>query len=213
MDKKIILADSQPLVSLALQSLLGVGCCIVAESAMHLNILLKNEKAKLLITDGAFWGDDYLFQLKRIKADREGLPVLFIAGALDAKELSELTKAKIQNIVLQTASVNEFILAVNSALNGKKYFDSDVLGLLMKANERNSNHKRATQLTASEKEIIHLISGGMTTKEIAERRNVSFHTVNTHRKNIYRKMEVNNASELIMKSIKDGIIDNIEYYI
>jgi DNA-binding NarL/FixJ family response regulator len=58
-----------------------------------------------------------------------------------------------------------------------------------------------------------LIANGMTTKEIAQRKNISHHTVSTHRKNIFRKLEVTSASELIMSAIKAGWIDNIEYYI
>ena len=68
-------------------------------------------------------------------------------------------------------------------------------------------------LTSSEIEIVRLIAGGMTTKEIAEKKNISFHTVNTHRKNIFRKLSVSNTSELIIHAIKSGWIDNIEYFI
>ena len=53
----------------------------------------------------------------------------------------------------------------------------------------------------------------MTTKEIAAQKHISFHTVMTHRKNIFRKLNVNSSSELIMFAIKAGWIDNIEYYI
>ena len=68
-------------------------------------------------------------------------------------------------------------------------------------------------LTVSEIEIVKLIANGLTTKEIAAKRNISYHTVNTHRKNIFKKVEVSNASELIILAIKAGWIDNIEYYI
>jgi DNA-binding CsgD family transcriptional regulator len=69
------------------------------------------------------------------------------------------------------------------------------------------------RLTASEIEIVKLIASGLTAKEIALKRHISFHTVNTHRKNIFRKLGVSNSSELIMLAIKSGWIDNIEYYI
>ena len=68
-------------------------------------------------------------------------------------------------------------------------------------------------MTVSEIEIVKMIANGLTTKEIASKRNISHHTVNTHRKNIFRKLEVTNASELIILAIKSGWIDNIEYYI
>jgi DNA-binding CsgD family transcriptional regulator len=57
------------------------------------------------------------------------------------------------------------------------------------------------------------VANGMTAKEIALKKNLSIHTINTHRKNIFKKLAVNNVSELIIVAIKAGWIDNIEYYI
>ena len=54
---------------------------------------------------------------------------------------------------------------------------------------------------------------GKTTKEIAAERNLSFHTVNSHRKNIFRKLGVNNAHEATKYAMKAGIVDLVEYYI
>ena len=50
-------------------------------------------------------------------------------------------------------------------------------------------------------------------KEIAAERNLSFHTVNSHRKNIFRKLNVNNAHEATKYAMKAGIVDLVEYYI
>ena len=68
-------------------------------------------------------------------------------------------------------------------------------------------------LTKTETEILIDIANGMTTKEIAERRFSSFHTVNTHRKNIFRKLKVNNVHEATKYAIRAGLIDTAEYNI
>ncbi|MDR2423993.1 MAG: response regulator transcription factor [Prevotellaceae bacterium] len=68
-------------------------------------------------------------------------------------------------------------------------------------------------LTASERHILREIALGKTTKEIAFEQNLSFHTINTHRKNIFRKLEVNNVHDAIRHAIRAGIIDAAEYYI
>jgi DNA-binding NarL/FixJ family response regulator len=70
-----------------------------------------------------------------------------------------------------------------------------------------------SMLTASEQLVLHEIAKGKTTKEIAFERNLSFHTINTHRKNIFRKLEVNNVHEAIKYALRTGIIDLTEYYI
>ena len=69
------------------------------------------------------------------------------------------------------------------------------------------------KLTPSEKSILHEIALGKTTKEIAYEKNLSFHTVNSHRKNIFRKLEINNVHEAVKYAIRAGIFDVAEYYI
>jgi two-component system response regulator NreC len=54
-------------------------------------------------------------------------------------------------------------------------------------------------ITPKEKEILHLIAGGLSSKQIAERLCISFYTVQTHRKNMLAKMGVKNTPELIVK--------------
>ena len=69
------------------------------------------------------------------------------------------------------------------------------------------------RLTPTETEILKDIALGLTTKEIAERRFSSFHTVNTHRKNIFRKLGVNNVHEATKYALRAGLVDSAEYYI
>ena len=68
-------------------------------------------------------------------------------------------------------------------------------------------------LTKTETEILKDIALGMTTKEIADKRFSSFHTVNTHRKNIFRKLNVNNVHEATKYALRAGLVDTAEYYI
>ena len=56
-------------------------------------------------------------------------------------------------------------------------------------------------LTEKEKEILLLVSSGLTTKEIAGQLNISHHTVESHRKNLLRKCEAKNSAELIQKNL------------
>lgn len=69
------------------------------------------------------------------------------------------------------------------------------------------------KLTPSERIILHEIALGKTTKEIAFEKHLSFHTVNSHRKNIFRKLEINNLHEAVRYAIRAGIFDVAEYYI
>ena len=68
-------------------------------------------------------------------------------------------------------------------------------------------------LTATEKKILREIALGKMTKEIAYEKNISFHTVNTHRKNIFRKLEITNVHEATKYALQAGLVDLMEYYI
>jgi DNA-binding NarL/FixJ family response regulator len=69
------------------------------------------------------------------------------------------------------------------------------------------------KLTATEKEILRLIALGKNNKDIALERILSIHTIITHRKNIFRKLEVNNVQEAIKCALRAGIVDASDYYI
>jgi two-component system response regulator NreC len=59
-------------------------------------------------------------------------------------------------------------------------------------------------ITPKEKEILHLIADGLSSKQIAERLSISFYTVQTHRKNMLAKMGVKNTPELIVKVLSQA---------
>jgi DNA-binding NarL/FixJ family response regulator len=215
--KKIVIADSQFLVVETLKTILDAnGRFIVAgivNSQMELVKVLENGLYDLLITDISLIDYDSIDDLLKIKQKFQPITILILTNSISKTEFAELSKIGIKNIIYKTADRDEIMSAVDAALRGKKYYSEEILDLILELGESKSVPEEPTHLTSSEIEIVRLIAGGLTTKEIANRKNISFHTVNTHRKNIFRKMGVSNASELIMHAIKAGWIDNIEYFI
>ena len=213
----VIIADSQFLVVEALKSLIGQNkrylLTGVAENQNHLFQLLENVSSGLLITDFANIDLDGINDLEKIRLQYPEVSVLILTNAITKAEFAGLTRLGIRNIIYKTAGKDELFSAMEATLKGKKYYSDEILDLFLYPGETKYIADVEKHLTASELEIVRLIAAGLTTKEIAAKRNISYHTVNTHRKNIFRKVEVSNASELIMYAIKAGWIDNIEYYI
>jgi DNA-binding NarL/FixJ family response regulator len=214
---KIVIADTQFLVVEALKSLLGnderFSIAGIVNSQYELYKVLEQEPCQLLITDNALLDFDSPDDLQAIKRKYPKLSILILTNLLSKAEFAELSKIGIKNIIYKTADRDEVLSAIDAAFKGKKYYADEILDMMLEMGESKSVLEEPTQLTVSEIEIVRLIANGLTTKEIAARKNISFHTVNTHRKNIFRKMGVSNASELIILAIKSGWIDNIEYYI
>ena len=215
--KKIVIADTQFLVVETLKTILSADerffVAGIVNSQTELIKVLENELCGLLITDFSLFDYDSIDDLRRIKIKFPNISVLILTNLISKAEFTELSKIGIKNIIYKTAERDEIISAVDAALRGKKYYADEILDLILELGENKAVPEEPTHLTSSEIEIVRFIAGGLTTKEIATQKNISFHTVNTHRKNIFRKMGVSNASELIMQAIKSGWIDNIEYYI
>lgn len=215
--RKVVIADSQYLVVESLKALLirdgrfQVTAVVNIKSDMIRS--LESEKCELLITDINLMDYDGIPDLQQIKVKYPYLGILVLTNAISKSEFTELSKSGIKNILYKTADHEDIISAIESTLKGKKYYSEEILDLMLELGENKQVLEEPTNLTASEIDIVRLIAGGLTTKEIANQKHISFHTVNTHRKNIFRKIGVSNASELIMHAIKAGWIDNIEYYI
>ena len=119
-------------------------------------------------------------------------------------------------VALKDNSKEEILTALQCASRKERFICNHVSNLLLAGNGSSSpTHPTIKDdlLTTAERSILKEIALGKTTKEIAAERNLSFHTVNSHRKNIFRKLGVNNAHEATKYAMKAGIVDLVEYYI
>ena len=109
--------------------------------------------------------------------------------------------------------MHEIRECIGYASRRQRYICQRTAEMLFAPSSVSSQDEEDVKLTRTETEILKDIALGMTTKEIAEKRFSSFHTVNTHRKNIFRKLGVNNVHEATKYALRAGLIDSAEYYI
>jgi len=114
------------------------------------------------------------------------------------------------SIGMKNDSIEEIKEALSEAFSSNRFICRSANRILEE--EQNDDENRE-KLTTSEKNILRQIAASKSTKEIAYEMNLSFHTINTHRKNIFRKIKVNNVHEAIRYAIRSGIADVADYYI
>lgn len=117
------------------------------------------------------------------------------------------------SILYKDSSEHEVEAAFSDFLEGKRYMGSIVSNALLNNLYKQNTETRKAHLTTTEKEILIDMASGKTTKEIAQIRHISTHTVVTHRKNIFRKIDVNNVYEATKYAVKAGLIDLADYFI
>ena len=116
------------------------------------------------------------------------------------------------SVLLKDSPMSEIRICLEKSLQGERFICARASVLLSDKNVM-KQEKEISPLTATEKEILRALSMGKTTKEIAAERFLSVYTVMTHRKNIFRKLQVNNAHEAVRYALRAGIVDSMEYYI
>ncbi len=214
---RVLIADSQFLITESLKHILNseglfsAGTTVTGKN--EIIKALKQEEISILIIDPSLIDLNTISEIKEIKSSFPHLKILVLTNSVNKPDLHELNAIGITNVILKTAEREEIFEAVNATLKGKKYYSNELLEILLEVNEKKSTGDDGGQLTYSEMEIVRLISEGLTTKEIASRKFISFHTVITHRKNIFRKLGVSSVSELLMYAIKSGWINMVEYHI
>jgi DNA-binding NarL/FixJ family response regulator len=124
-----------------------------------------------------------------------------------------LYNSNMVSVLMKDSSIDEIVTVVKEALKGNRYIGNSVSNLLLDASRYQSKIPVQDVLTTTEVEILKEMAVGNTTKEIAAHRHVSVHTVMTHRKNIFRKIDVNNVYEATKYAIRAGFVDMSDYYI
>jgi len=211
----IIIADNQYLIIEALKGILKSPYAVQAIAHSKIDILsaLQEVPNGFLFLDYSLLDFDGYKDLNEIKARYPLTIVIILMNSITRHELFEFNNIGIKNILDKNLDEEELFLCLEAAQKRRKFYSGSILDLMLDINDGKSNLKNTVQLTTTEIGIVRLIAQGLTTKEIANQKCISFHTAMTHRKNILRKLDVSNASELVMSAIRKGFIDTIEYHI
>ena len=216
--RKIIIADNQYISNAGwhyiLQGFSENSDRIDASDKKQLITLLAEFPDAMVILDYTLFDFEsveelLILQVRYVKADW----ILF------SDELSEdFLKTLLYNtdsfsVLLKDSSKEEISNALKEAIKGVRFICNHVSNILINSNKSNENLKSKHILTLTEQEILKDMALGKTTKEIALKRFVSVHTIMTHRKNIFKKIEVNNVHEATKYAMRAGIVDLAEYYI
>ncbi|HLP05598.1 MAG TPA: response regulator transcription factor [Paludibacter sp.] len=116
-------------------------------------------------------------------------------------------------VIMKDCTFDEIKSAIREANKRNRYICNHVSNVLLKGTKNSYQPKIKSILTVTEQEILKEMAFGKTTKEIAAKRHASVHTIMTHRKNIFRKIDVNNVHEATKYAFRAGIVDMAEYSI
>jgi two-component system response regulator NreC len=134
--------------------------------------------------------------------------VIVLSMHNEAGMIKSLTALGAQGYLLKSSSQEELLTAIIKVAGGNRFYSTDVtLSILNKSNTNtNEISQPAEQLTERETEILKFIAEGFSNKEIGAKLFISHRTVDTHRTNLMRKLNVGNIAGLISYAIKNGMV-------
>lgn len=216
--RNIILADNQYISNAGWQFILqrkfGVNEVVEVERKKDLYARLLEYPDSIVILDYTLFDFESVNELLILEARFESVDWILFSDELSDDFLRTLLyNTHSFSIVMKDSSLDEITSALKETLKGNRYICNHVSNIMLDSN-KNAQSKNSKQvLTITEQEILKEMALGKTTKEIAAKRYVSVHTIMTHRKNIFRKIEVNNVHEATKYAMRAGIVDMAEYYI
>jgi DNA-binding NarL/FixJ family response regulator len=225
---RIIIADPQPLTALAIETL----ACKVAPSVpgiqqdadggievahaidrFALTQLLKDGTPSAVVLDYTLLDFDNQESLCLLAdAHKDTSSWLLLSDDLTADFIRYvLYQTTNIGIAFKDASLDILREAMRYVLRGERYVSQHATDILIQKAVERDNPK--DDLTQTEREVLRSIALGKTTKEIAAERFSSIHTINSHRKNIFRKLGVNCAHDAMKYAFRAGLVDESEFYI
>lgn len=209
MPTRLAIIDDHPIVIDGIKALLhgneSISIEIATSSASDLLEQMEKTNVDLLMTDVMMPEMNGKELAKIVKQKYPAVKILALSMSGQGEMVSEMIEhADISGYILKNVSQAELIAAIGKIAAGGIYFSEEVLDELSKYKPVES--PSAQSLTAREIEIIKLIEKDMGNKEIAALLFISERTVETHRKNIFRKAGVNSVVGLIKYAYDHKIV-------
>ena len=203
----ILLIDDHPLVSKGMRTIIELhftnAKILVVDNGTKGFELLKKKHFNIVITDLTMPGMGGVeFCKKAIERDPE-VKILVVSMHLDEIYIKESIEAGARGYMAKSMeNEKEIIEAISEILTGKIYYGKKISKILIRG-IFSENQKKLTQ---KEIEIARLLSDGLVYKQIAGKMNISARTVETYRKNILDKLELDTTADIIKYAIKNGLV-------
>lgn len=173
---------------------------------------IQSNEADILIMDINMPHKDGIEVLKELSQTKHSCRVIILSSYDDIKLIKEVLKLGANGYLSKQCAGESIVEAIESVAAGKDYFSQNIQEKIVSSFSGNGTEPSTnevsinTNLTDRELEILKLISLEYSGKEIGEELSISLNTVETHRKNLIKKLNVKNTIGIVKFAIKNNLI-------
>ncbi|CAL2076918.1 response regulator transcription factor [Tenacibaculum sp. 190524A05c] len=173
----------------------------------------KNNEADVLILDINMPKLDGIGVLKTFKNRSFKQKTIILSGLSDPKIVQEMIALGANGFIEKGSASEHIIQAIKAVYRGEQYYSDEIKDSLFdlyinesKTDEAIKSSVADEPLTEREVEVLKLITQELSTAEIAEKLNITVKTIETHRRNLYKKIKVKNVVGLAIYAVKNNIV-------
>jgi DNA-binding NarL/FixJ family response regulator len=210
---RIIIVDDHSIVRMGIKGALSIKCpdvCVVGEAADGKRFfdLLTTTEADLVLLDIMLPDTTGIEIARRLRKDYPELKILIISVETSLDIVQQLLEIGINGFLSKQHCTDDSLVdAIRCISDGTSYFGMDIAAIMSDIHTyKTKSTTENFDLSWREREIINLCHSGLKSKEIADKLNISPRTVENHKMNIFKKMGINNSSEMIQYAVKNDII-------
>jgi DNA-binding NarL/FixJ family response regulator len=210
MNTRVLLADDHQIVREGLCAMLekqrNITVVGTARNGREALQLAKKLKPDVVIMDISMPDLNGIEATRLMLAEIGRVRIIALSMHSDRRLVAEMLRAGASGFLLKECAFHELTTAIESVANGQTYLSPKVTGVVVDDFVRTTPPTEAmTRLTERERQVLQLIAEGRTTKQIAEKIGISPKTVDTHRQQIMRKLDLHSVAELTKYAVREGI--------
>lgn len=211
---RVLIADDHTLFRQGIRTLLSnePDIEIVGEASNGNEAILLTEQFRpdLVLMDVSMPGLSSFEATRQLKRVRPDLKVLFLTMYDDEDYLLESMQAGASGYILKDSPTEQLLSGIRDVQNGGSYLSPRMLAQLVDdfrtRMKSSAPQPRLASLTSREKEVLKLLAEGNSVKEIATGLNLSVKTIEAHKFNLMRKLDIHNKAQLVQYAIQKKII-------
>jgi DNA-binding NarL/FixJ family response regulator len=210
---RILLADDHQVVRQALRAALEAGESLEvvaeAEDGRQAVDLARELAPDVVVMDIHMPGLNGTEAARRIAREVKGARVLMLSMSADKQYVRAALDAGAAGFLKKSCSMDELVKAIGQVAAGYSYLDPQVAATVMDLARRDPREPEAGRLavlSSREREVLQLVAEGHSNQGIAEQLHLSEATVDTHRRNLMRKLGVRGVAELTRLAIREGLV-------
>lgn len=209
--KKALVIERETLVRKGLVALLrevdGIECVAEAGSAEDALDLVRKREFDLVLIEWRLPGLGGLEAIERMKRIRSNLTIVVVTGCVDDPFPARLIQAGADALVSKTATLEDLLKAVRSALNGGRYVSPDVAQRMVCSQHDDAARSPFEELSNRELQVMLMFLDGQRVQDISNKLCLSPKTVSTYRYRMFEKLGVRGEAELTRLAYRYGIFE------